>query len=47
MVDNTVNAVNTVDHVPAGRLTHLQQLEAEAIQIMREAVAESSNPAML
>ena len=31
----------------AGRLTHLQRLEAEAIQIMREAVAESDNPAML
>lgn len=29
------------------RLTHLQRLEAEAIQIMREAVAEASNPAML
>lgn len=31
----------------AGRLTHLQRLEAEAIQIMREAVSESDNPAML
>jgi sulfate adenylyltransferase subunit 2 len=31
----------------SGRLTHLQRLEAEAIQIMREAVAESDNPAML
>ena len=31
----------------AGRLTHLQRLEAEAIQIMREAVSESENPAML
>ena len=30
-----------------GRLTHLQRLEAEAIQIMREAVAESERPAML
>jgi sulfate adenylyltransferase subunit 2 len=29
------------------RLTHLQRLEAEAIQIMREAVAESENPVML
>jgi sulfate adenylyltransferase subunit 2 len=28
-------------------LTHLQRLEAEAIQIMREAVAESERPAML
>ena len=33
--------------VSAGRLTHLQRLEAEAIQIMREAVSESDNPAML
>ena len=43
----------TTTHVPdaAGltpqRLTHLQKLEAEAIQIMREAVAEADNPAML
>ena len=29
------------------RLTHLQKLEAEAIHIMREAVAESERPAML
>jgi sulfate adenylyltransferase subunit 2 len=33
--------------LPAGRLTHLQRLEAEAIHIMREAVAESERPAML
>ncbi|MFK7917844.1 MAG: sulfate adenylyltransferase subunit CysD [Ilumatobacter sp.] len=33
---------------PSGaRLTHLQRLEAEAIQIMREAVSESDRPAML
>ena len=38
MVENTVNAA---------RLTHLQRLEAEAIQIMREAVSESERPAML
>ncbi len=31
----------------AGRLTHLQRLEAESIHIMREAVSESDNPAML
>jgi len=31
----------------AARLTHLQRLEAEAIQIMREAVSESERPAML
>jgi sulfate adenylyltransferase subunit 2 len=35
-----------VGFMPA-RLTHLQRLEAEAIQIMREAVAESENPVML
>ena len=28
-------------------LTHLQRLEAESIDIMREAVAESENPVML
>jgi sulfate adenylyltransferase subunit 2 len=31
----------------AGTLTHLQRLEAESIQIMREAVAESERPVML
>jgi len=31
----------------SGRLTHLQRLEAEAIHIMRESVAESERPAML
>ena len=31
----------------AGRLTHLQRLEAESIQIMRETVAEAENPVML
>ena len=31
----------------ARRLTHLQQLEAESIHIIREAVAESTNPVML
>ncbi len=31
----------------AGRLTHLQQLEAESIHILREAVAECSNPVLL
>jgi len=40
--------VHLVDNVPsAERLTHLQRLEAEAIHIMREAVSESDNPAML
>jgi sulfate adenylyltransferase subunit 2 len=31
----------------APRLTHLQQLEAESIHIIREAVAESDNPVLL
>lgn len=31
----------------AGSLTHLDRLEAEAIQIMREVVAEADNPVML
>ena len=39
--------VHLPDQIAAGRLTHLQRLEAEAIQIMREAVAESERPAML
>ena len=38
-----VLSVEIVDN----RLTHLQRLEAEAIHIMREAVSESDNPAML
>ncbi|MDH5321858.1 MAG: phosphoadenosine phosphosulfate reductase family protein, partial [Gammaproteobacteria bacterium] len=29
------------------QLTHLQRLEAESIQIMREVVAETHNPVML
>ncbi|MEV5845432.1 sulfate adenylyltransferase subunit CysD [Streptomyces sp. NPDC051985] len=33
--------------VTASRLTHLQRLEAESIQIFREAVAESERPVML
>ena len=31
----------------ARQLTHLQQLEAESIHIIREAVAESENPVLL
>ena len=38
---------NTAPTLSAGRLTHLQRLEAEAIQIMREAVAEAERPALL
>jgi len=29
------------------RLTHLEQLEAESIHVMREVVAEFDNPVML
>src|SRR5699024_1783757 len=32
---------------PMTTLTHLEQLEAESIQIMREVVAETKNPVML
>ena len=32
---------------PMQRLTHLQRLEAEAIHIMREVVAEAHKPVML
>jgi sulfate adenylyltransferase subunit 2 len=38
---------STFDRFGAGRLTHLQQLEAESIYIIREAVAECSHPVML
>jgi len=34
-------------HIGARRLTHLQRLEAEAIHIMREVVAEAERPVML
>jgi sulfate adenylyltransferase subunit 2 len=43
---STVMVENTTI-VPPTRLTHLQRLEAEAIQIMREAASEADNPAML
>ena len=33
--------------VPVQRLTHLQRLEADSIQIFREAVSESEKPVML
>ena len=33
--------------ISAERLTHLKQLEAESMHIMKEVVAEFSNPAML
>ena len=40
-------AASPAPQLAAGRLTHLQRLEAEAIQVMREAVSESERPAML
>ncbi|TDT14488.1 sulfate adenylyltransferase subunit 2 [Ilumatobacter fluminis] len=43
----TTTGTIDADGLTAGRLTHLQRLEAEAIHIMREAVAESERPAML
>src|SRR5262245_61992090 len=36
-----------VETRPAPSLTHLEQLEAESVHIIREAVAESENPVML
>jgi sulfate adenylyltransferase subunit 2 len=45
MIDMT--ATQATPELTAGRLTHLQRLEAEAIHIMREAVSESERPAML
>src|SRR5262245_47503875 len=37
----------TVEVALARRLSHLEQLEAESIHIMREVVAEFQNPVML
>jgi sulfate adenylyltransferase subunit 2 len=34
-------------HLPEHRLTHLKQLEAESIHIIREVAAEFENPVML
>jgi sulfate adenylyltransferase subunit 2 len=42
-----MNDANLKIHLDPVRLTHLQQLEAEAIHIMREVVAEADNPVML
>jgi sulfate adenylyltransferase subunit 2 len=39
--------VSAPPDLPAGRLTHLQRLEAESIHIMREVVANADNPVML
>ncbi|WP_347265855.1 sulfate adenylyltransferase subunit CysD [Paracoccus sp. (in: a-proteobacteria)] len=38
---------DTTTREPAATLTHLQRLEAESIQIMREVVASADNPVML
>ena len=47
----TPNVTPTLSRNPTSRnpmaLTHLQRLEAESIQIMREVVAETENPVML
>jgi sulfate adenylyltransferase subunit 2 len=40
-------SLTDVDAVAASRLTHLQRLEAESINIMREVVAVAENPVML
>jgi sulfate adenylyltransferase subunit 2 len=42
-----MNDANLKIHLDPVRLTHLQLLEAEAIHIMREVVAEADNPVML
>ncbi len=46
-IDTPTGESDAVAQLSAGRLTHLQRLEAEAIHIMREAVSESEHPAML
>ena len=48
MTETTTSAVaSPPGQLTTGRLTHLQRLEAEAIQIMREAVSEGERPALL
>ena len=47
VLDDLALADGLRDQTPAGRLTHLQRLEAESIHIMREVVAEAENPVML
>jgi sulfate adenylyltransferase subunit 2 len=37
----------TANHRDTFALTHLERIEAESIQIMREVVAESDRPVML
>jgi len=45
--DVTVNALDRTPLARLSTLSHLQRLEAESIHIMREVVAEASNPVML
>jgi sulfate adenylyltransferase subunit 2 len=40
-------AIGATTGLTSARLTHLQRLEAEAIHIMREVVAETEKPVML
>jgi len=42
-----MNLPETRSHADTRTLTHLEQLEAESIHIMREVVAETENPVML
>lgn len=42
-----MRAVNIMQNLPTRHRTHLQQLEAESIEIMREVAAEFRNPVML
>ena len=44
---NSMKNPETARRVAARNLTHLEQLEAESIHIMREVVAETENPVML
>ena len=46
-MSNSTQTAVTADDLSEVRLSHLQRLEAEAIQIMREAASEADNPAML
>src|SRR5437660_700952 len=44
---STIPAIACENSAPMATLTHLERLEAESIDIMREAVAESERPVML
>jgi sulfate adenylyltransferase subunit 2 len=47
MTTELAQAPNLTESVPAHRLSHLKQLEAESIHIFREVAAEFQNPVML